>query len=126
MQDQAVKADQGKLRLTLVPPSNIKAIATVREYGCQKYHDPDNWKNVEMQRYEDALYRHWNAYLSGELRDPESGLPHLWHVACNCAFLIEMYEHPECYYGPQEGRTVSGEITQHCCRNLSGDKFVIT
>jgi len=24
--------------------------------------------------------------------DPESGLPHIWHVATNIAFLIEMEE----------------------------------
>ena len=31
-----------------------------------------------------------SAYLKGEKCDPESGLPHLWHLACNAAFLIEM------------------------------------
>ena len=24
--------------------------------------------------------------------DEESGLPHLWHLACNVAFLCEMYK----------------------------------
>jgi hypothetical protein len=55
-----------------------------------KYHDPDNWKKVAPQRYKDAAYRHWLAYLKGEKLDPESGLPHLHHCACNLAFLIEM------------------------------------
>ena len=45
---------------------------------------------MEPQRYRDALYRHWLAYLRGEKYDLESGLPHLWHLACNAAFLIEM------------------------------------
>ena len=84
------KADAGKPRPTLVPVSLIRAVTAIREYGCQKYHDPDNWKQVEPQRYRDALYRHWLSYLSGETNDPESGLPHLWHLACNAAFLIEM------------------------------------
>ena len=88
--DQTVKADAGKLRPTLVPCGIIKAVAAVREYGCRKYHDPENWKKVEKERYKDALYRHWLAYLSGEEKDKESGLPHLWHLACNAAFLIEM------------------------------------
>lgn len=87
--NQDVKADQGKPRPTLVPVSLIKAVTEVREYGCRKYHDPDNWRNVEPQRYRDALYRHWLAYLGGEELDKESGLPHLWHLACNVAFLIE-------------------------------------
>lgn len=45
---------------------------------------------VKPQRYRDALYRHWLDYLKGEECDQESGLPHLWHLACNAAFLIEM------------------------------------
>ena len=84
------KADKGKIRPTLVPPSLVLAVATIREYGCQKYHDPENWRSVESHRYRDALYRHFLAYLSGELYDPESHLPHLWHMACNIAFLIEL------------------------------------
>lgn len=89
--DQSAKTDAGKIRPTLVPPALIEAVAAVREYGCSKYHDPDNWRRVEPQRYRDALYRHWLAYLKNpEACDPESGLPHLWHLACNAAFLIEM------------------------------------
>lgn len=89
--DQSAKTDAGKIRPTLVPPTLIEAVAAVREYGCSKYHDPDNWRRVEPQRYRDALYRHWLAYLKNpEACDPESGLPHLWHLACNAAFLIEM------------------------------------
>ena len=90
MRNQDAKADQGKVRPTLVPPSLVLAVAKIREYGCEKYHDPDNWRQVEPQRCRDALYRHFLAYLSGELSDEESGLPHLWHMACNVAFLIEM------------------------------------
>lgn len=88
--NNAAKADHGKPRPTLVPPSLVMAVARIREYGCQKYTDPENWKQVEPQRYRDALYRHLLAYLRGEHNDPESGLPHLWHMACNIAFLIEM------------------------------------
>ena len=87
---QEAKADAGKPRPTLVPVSLIEAVASVREYGVAKYHDPDNWKKVELQRYKDAAYRHWLAYIKGEKLDPESGLPHLHHCACNLAFLIEM------------------------------------
>lgn len=88
--EHSAKADQGKPRPTLVPVSLIKAVTAVREYGTAKYHDPENWRKVEAQRYRDALYRHWIEYLDGKERDPESGLPHLWHLACNAAFLIEM------------------------------------
>jgi len=90
--DYYAKADNGKPRPTLVPSSLIRAVTAIREYGCKKYHDPENWRKVEPQRYQDALYRHWLAYLEGEVNDPESGLPHIWHCACNIAFLIEMEE----------------------------------
>jgi hypothetical protein len=91
--NQKVKADEGKLRLTLVPSGIIRAIARVRMYGNAKYPDggPDNWKQVEKERYRDAMYRHMLAYLDDpEGTDEESGLPHLWHLACNVAFLCEL------------------------------------
>lgn len=88
---QEAKADVGKPRLTLVPREIIFAIAKVREYGNKKYHDPDNWKTVEPERYRDAAFRHFMAYLDDpEGVDEESGLPHLWHLACNIAFLVQM------------------------------------
>lgn len=89
-EEQDAKSDSGKPRPTLVPVSLIEAVTAVREYGCAKYHDPENWRRVEPQRYRDALYRHWLAYLKGEKNDQESGLPHLWHLVTNAAFLIEM------------------------------------
>lgn len=90
--EQQPKADQGKPCPSLVPVSLIEAVTAIRMYGSQKYGDPENWRKVEPQRYRDALYRHWLAYLKGEKCDQESGLPHLWHLACNAAFLIEMEE----------------------------------
>lgn len=92
MKDQYAKADRGKLELTLVPRQIIREIARVRMYGTAKYHnDPDNWKTVEKQRYKDAAFRHFLAYLDDPAGvDKESGLPHLSHLACNIAFLCEM------------------------------------
>jgi len=89
--DYTAKADAGKPKVSLVPMQIIYDIARVREYGNQKYHDPDNWKTVEPQRYRDAMGRHMIEYLRNpESIDEESGLPHLWHLACNAAFLCEM------------------------------------
>lgn len=91
MFDQKIKADAGKPRLTLVPSEIITAIARVREYGIEKYHAKDSWKQVAPERYQDAAFRHWLAYLADpDEVDEESGLPHLWHLACNIAFLIEL------------------------------------
>ena len=69
----------------------VSDIARIREYGCDKYHDPENWKRVEKERYIDALGRHALAFLNNPMGvDEESGLPHLWHLECNAAFLSEM------------------------------------
>ena len=90
---QTAKADAGKPQLTLVPRRIIWAIARVREYGCKKYPEGgvDNWKQVEKERYRDAMMRHMLQYLDDpDGVDEESGLPHLWHLATNCAFLCEM------------------------------------
>lgn len=92
--DQTAKADAGKLQLSLVPGNLIRACAVVRMYGNKKYGDPDNWKTVEPQRYRDAAYRHWLAYIDDHNSvDPESGIPHLWHCICNLAFLAQMEEY---------------------------------
>lgn len=93
---QSAKADAGKLRLTLVPTSAIRAIATIRMYGTGKYGSPDNWKKVAKERYRDALFRHLLSYLDDPAgTDPESGLPHLWHLICNAAFLCDMEEYDD-------------------------------
>lgn len=90
-QSQSAKSDAGKPKLTLVPQQIIYDIAKVREYGNEKYGDPENWRTVEPERYRDAAFRHLLAYLDDPYGvDSESGLPHLWHLACNVAFLCEM------------------------------------
>ena len=89
--NQTAKADAGKARLSLVPFQIVYDIARVREHGTIKYHDPNNWKQVEPSRYVDALLRHTLAFAEdNQSLDAESGLPHLWHAACNLAFLCEM------------------------------------
>lgn len=89
--DYRAKADKGKLKITLVPMQIVKDIAAIRMYGNEKYHMPYNWVTVEKERYKDALMRHLLAYLDDENSiDEESGYKHLWHAACNLAFLCEM------------------------------------
>lgn len=93
MNDQTAKADAGKPRISLVPTAIIYAIAKVREYGCNRYPEggKDNWKRVEAERYRDALGRHFLAYIDEPYGvDRESGLPHLYHLATNVAFLCEL------------------------------------
>ena len=89
--DQQAKADAGKLELDLVPTQIIRDIAEVRMYGNRKYHDPGNWKTVELRRYINAMLRHTLAFVDDPLGvDPESGIPHYKHAECNWAFISEM------------------------------------
>jgi hypothetical protein len=86
------KYDQGKPRLDLVPPAIIMAVGAVRSHGVKKYGENDGWRQVEPKRYRAALMRHLCDYLRNpQETDAESGLPHLWHMACNVAFLCELH-----------------------------------
>ncbi len=82
-----LKFDEGKLRLDLIPADAINAIGAVMTFGAQKY-GANNWQGVEIERYEAALMRHLMAYKGGKALDPDSGLPHLYHVLCNAAFMV--------------------------------------
>ena len=99
MTDQTIKTDAGKPRLSLVPTQIITDIARVREYGINKYGEKESWRKDEIERYRDAMLRHAFEYIKDPGGyDEESGLPHLWHLACNVAFLCELerkYEAPE-------------------------------
>ena len=85
------KFDNGKPRLDLVPAELIEAVGIVRTYGVKKYKDEFSYRKVEPKRYRAAFMRHVCAWLKNPHGvDAESGLPHIWHVACNVAFLIEL------------------------------------
>lgn len=89
--DQTIKADAGKPPLGMVPMEIVFAIAIIRQYGNNKYGDPWSWKRVAIDRYVDAALRHALAFAGDYLSvDEESKLPHLWHLACNIAFLCDM------------------------------------
>ena len=93
--NQEAKADAGKLPMNLVPTQISRDIAQVRQYGNEKYGDPDNWRKVEKLRYVAALERHllaYKDYLNGDDDgfDKESEIEHHKHMACNMAFICEM------------------------------------
>ena len=74
--------------MSIVPPEIITAIAEVRQYGLTKYAEPANWQRLDPSMLHEALLRHCVAlWTDWTAKDPESGLPHLWHLATNAAFL---------------------------------------
>ena len=82
------KDDGGKARYDLTPPEVEEAIAKVLAFGAAKY-GARNWeKGMAWGRPYAAMRRHMAAWWGGEDLDPETKMPHLWHAACNAAFLI--------------------------------------
>ena len=82
------KDDQGKNRLDLIEPEFIEGVGKVLTFGAEKYEE-NSWQKVDNaeNRYYAAAMRHLLAWRKGEKIDPESGLNHLDHVACNIMFL---------------------------------------
>ena len=96
------KYDSGKSMvgtLCRVFPRALLGIGTCIEFGTHKYPKPDNWKLVEnaFTRYQDSLMRHYLKFLSGEIRDKETNILHLCHMAWNTLAILELYlmEHKE-------------------------------
>ena len=123
MNNQEIKKDAGKPQLTLVPTQIIEDIAYVRMYGVNKYGKKESWKEVEIERYRNALFRHLLAYLNDPLGvDEESGLPHLSHVACNVAFLCELEKLSNQKSEP-EPQNLSGWV--RCSDRLPGNNVAV-
>lgn len=86
--NEGVKFDGGKLRMDLLPPDALEALARILTDGAVKY-GPRNWeRGMDWSRPYAALLRHLLAWWGGQDTDPESGHPHLWHVMTNAVFLV--------------------------------------
>ena len=84
-----MKFDNNKPRMDLIEPEFLEGLAKVLTHGASKY-APDSWKTEVSEperRYYAAALRHLAAWKKGEKTDPESGLSHIHHAACNLMFL---------------------------------------
>ena len=90
------KYDKDKVRMDLLPFDCLTEIAKVLTHGAKKYKD-NSWKTVKNgeRRYLGALLRHIDAMERGKKIDPESGLLHAAHMACNAIFLLWFELHKE-------------------------------
>lgn len=67
----------------------LDEVAGVLSDGAQKYSD-HSWKEVPNgeNRYLAASLRHISAHMQGEIRDSETGRPHLAHAICSLIFAL--------------------------------------
>lgn len=105
------KDDSGKNRVALVLGGfsrGLLAMSKVGTFGANKY-TANGWITVQngIERYEDAMLRHWLAYKGGEKNDPESGLPHLAHCAWNILAVLTLT-----IMGEENASTSSGPVTK--------------
>lgn len=89
-----MKYDGGKPRMDLLLsgcPNALEQVAQILTFGAQKY-TAHSWQTVPQgeDRYLAALLRHLTAHGKGEVNDPESGMSHLAHAACNALFILEL------------------------------------
>lgn len=84
-----LKCDGTKPDWSLIPMDAVEEVVKVMTFGARKY-AKHNWCKVEPERYLSALLRHLTAIQKGEVIDPDSGLPHMSHVACNAIFLTSL------------------------------------
>lgn len=83
---KGMKFDQEKPRMDLLDPSFTEGVAKVLTFGAAKY-AADNWRGgISYSRIISAIHRHLAAIQRGEDIDPESGEPHIYHIACNAQF----------------------------------------
>jgi hypothetical protein len=92
MSTTADRHNQGKVDLTYLPGEALEQEARVWEFGASKY-ARDQWRKLwgedTIRVCMASAMRHMVAINSGELHDPESGLPHAAHVRCNMAMILE-------------------------------------
>ena len=87
-----VRNDGGKNRVDLLPTRALERVAEVLTAGLSKY-PARNWEpGMAWSRCYASALRHLFAWWRGEDRDPETGLSHLAHCACNILFLLEYEE----------------------------------
>lgn len=88
---ESVKNDRkdDKLRWDLLPLNLIEMVVKVFHFGAKKYGE-NRWQNLPdaYNRYKGAMLRHLVAHEKGEVLDPESGLPHLAHMAWNALAIL--------------------------------------
>lgn len=92
--EPGAKLDKGKVQAAQLLsqfPRALSAVIEVAQFGANKY-TLGGWQEVPegVQRYQNAEMRHKLARWQGQVYDPESGLPHMYHEAWNVLAVLEL------------------------------------
>lgn len=85
---KAIKADNGKSTLGMIPVEGLRHEAAAFAYGVKKYGRNNYKKGMEWSRCLDAALRHIYAFASKEDIDTESGNHHLGHARACLSMLL--------------------------------------
>ena len=89
--DPKGSAGQLKTPMQFIPLNALGPVSEVMKGGAEKY-GQNNWltsDGVGLLTYKGAILRHLTAIDRGEDMDPESGQPHLAHIAASCLILLD-------------------------------------
>ena len=81
---------KGKLEYHRLPPEQLAGMAKIMNDGEASH--PVGYMDCNPVDYWNALQRHSMAIRRGELIDPDDGMSHALHVACNGMILDRMLE----------------------------------
>lgn len=84
---KGTKFDTDKAKLHMIPEEALLGMAQAFMYGAKKYDRFNYRKGLNYTQLTDSLQRHLLAFLNGEDLDPESGLPHTFHLLANAAMI---------------------------------------
>ena len=94
LNEKGAKGDAGKVRPALVLGDFARALIEVAEvgtYGAKKYTE-HGWLTVPdgIERYDEAMLRHWLKEKAGETHDADTGLLHQAHLAWNALARLDL------------------------------------
>ena len=98
LEDEAVKFDQDKPRMDLIPPQAILEVGKAMGFGSRKYNGWNylNGSGLKHSQVMRAALTHLYQHQYGEDLDSESSLSHLSHAAASILMLLELTKvHPE-------------------------------
>ena len=93
---KALRYDEGKARIDLLPPIPLLDIGDVATMGAAKYEPRNIEKGIEWGRMYAPMMRHLLKWWAGQDKDPQSGKSHLAHAGFWMLQLAEQERtHPE-------------------------------